>query len=72
MWSLFDRTSFNHYFFYLKRFSVLTTAPSSKTNWDKKMELKQEKLNIKKAQANLKEVKKQLYPPRPVTEILFS
>ena len=36
------------------------------------MELKQEKVNIKKAQADLKEDKKQLYPPRPVTEILFS
>ena len=72
MWSLFNCKPLNPYFFYLKRFSVLTTAPSSKTNWDKKMELKQEKVNIKKAQANLKEVKKQLYPPRPVTEILFS
>lgn len=48
------------------RFSNLTTEKTNKTNWDKKMGLKLELANVKKAAESLKEVKKQLHPPRAV------
>ena len=41
---------------------------TTKSSWEKKMSLKQDKKNIKTLQAKIDEQKKLLHPPRPVSQ----